>query len=208
MKFRFVGLVLSAITLTMTLSGSGELSNRRAPGFSLPDTFQRQYDLYDYRGKVVLLEFMQTTCEKCQALTKTIEARLKPKYGDKLVVLGVVVPPDSVDKVKKYIDVFKVTYPILYDSGQMVGSYVKASPQRPSVYFPHVFLVDQNGMIRNDWQFQSADAYKEVLSGDALIADIDKLLAAGEAAKAPAAPAAPAKSAAPKTAAPQTGVKK
>jgi peroxiredoxin len=190
MKFRIFALLLSALTLSMSLSGAGELSNRRAPGFSLPDTQQRQYDLYDYRGKVVLIEIMQTSCDKCQTLTKMIEARLKPKYGDKLVVLGVVVPPDSVDKVKKYIDVFKVTYPILYDSGQMVGSYIKASPQRPSVYFPHVFLIDQNGMIRNDWQFMSADGYKDVLSGDALVAEIDKLLVPAEAPKTQKTPAA------------------
>lgn len=189
MNFRIFALLASALTLTMSLSGSGELSNRRAPGFSLPDTLQRQYDLYDYRGKVVLIEIMMTSCDKCQTLTKMIEARLKPKYGDKLVVLGVVVPPDSVDKVKKYIDVFKVTYPILYDSGQMVGSYIKASPQRPSVYFPHVFLIDQNGMIRNDWQFTTADAYKDVLSGDALVAEIDKLLVPAEAPKTQKAPA-------------------
>ena len=34
----------------------------RAPGFSLPDLKADQHDLADYRGKVVILEFMQTTC--------------------------------------------------------------------------------------------------------------------------------------------------
>ncbi len=35
-------------------------ASRRAPGFSLPDSKTQEHDLADYRGKVVILEFMQT----------------------------------------------------------------------------------------------------------------------------------------------------
>ena len=178
---------LFALTLigVATLLASGEYSNRRAPSFSLPDATMKQHDILDYRGKVLLIDFMQTKCEKCQAFTKMIEAKVKQKYGDKVEVLSVVVPPDTIDDVKKYIGVFKVTGPILFDSGQVAGSYVKATPQKPAFYFPHVFLIDQNGQIRNDWQWTAPGAYPEVLSGEKLMAEIDKLLGA-----APAAPAA------------------
>ena len=170
------------------LIGAGEFSGRRAPGFSLPDAAMRQHDLYDYRGKIVILEFIQTKCEKCQALTRSIEGRVKPKYGDNIAVLNVVVPPDSMDDVKKYINVFKLTSPMLFDSGQVASSYVKASPDRPALYFPHVFLIDQKGQIRNDWQWTANGVYPDVISGDRLITEIDKLLAEAKA-SAPAAPA-------------------
>ncbi len=183
MKFT-LALALSALALF----GANEFSGRRAPSFSLPDVTMRQHDILDYRGKVLIVEFMQTRCEKCQSFTKALEGRVKPKFGDKLAVLSVVVPPDSLDDVKKYINVFKVTNPILFDSGQMASSYVKATPDRPAMYFPHIFLIDQQGMIRNDWQFTSAGLYPDVISGDRLLTEIEKLL--NEAAPKPAAPAA------------------
>lgn len=185
-------LFLFALSSLALLAQSGDYSGRRAPSFSLPDVNMRQHDLLDYRGKVVMVEFMQTKCEKCQALTKMIEAKIKPKYKDDVIVLSIVVPPDNFEDVKKYINVFKVTSPILFDMGQVAGSYVRATPQKPAMYFPHLFLIDQKGQIRADWQWMAPGSFPEVLAGDKLITEIDKLLAEAKPA-APAAPAAPKK---------------
>ena len=162
------------------LMGANEFSGRRAPSFSLPDVNMKQHDILDYRGKVLILEFIQTKCEKCQILTRSIETKVKAKFGDSIGVLSVVVPPDTFDEVKKFINVFKVTSPILFDAGQMASSYTKATPQRPAMYFPHVFLIDQKGEIRNDWQWIAPGLYPDVLSGDQLIAEITKLQAEGK----------------------------
>lgn len=177
-------MILSLTLAAVSLFGANEFSGRRAPSFSLPDVTMRQHDILDYRGKVLVVEFIQTKCEKCQQLTRSLEGRVKPKFGDKLAVLSIVVPPDTFDEVKKYINVFKVTNPILFDAGQVASSYVKASPDRPAMYFPHVFLIDANGQIRNDWQFTSAGLYPDVVTGDRLITEIEKLL--GENAPKPA----------------------
>jgi thiol-disulfide isomerase/thioredoxin len=74
------------------LFASGELSNRRAPGFALPDPqYKHYYDLQDYRGKVVLIDIMSTRCPHCQLLTTTLE-QVKARYGDKVAILEVVLP--------------------------------------------------------------------------------------------------------------------
>ncbi|MCX6610616.1 MAG: TlpA disulfide reductase family protein [Acidobacteria bacterium] len=171
------------------LMAANEYSGRRAPSFSLPDVNMKQHDILDYRGKVLIIEFMQTKCEKCQALTRSIEGRVKAKFGDSVGVLSIVVPPDTFDEVKKYINVFKVTNPILFDAGQVASSYVKASPDRPAMYFPHVFLIDQKGQIRMDWQWTAAGLYPDVISGDRLVTEIEKLQAEGKAAAPAPAPA-------------------
>lgn len=181
----FVLFALSAIALM----GANEYSGRRAPSFSLPDVNMKQHDILDYRGKVLIVEFMQTKCDKCQALTRSIEGRVKAKFGDSVGILSIVVPPDTFDDVKKYMNVFKVTSPILFDMGQVAGSYVKASPQKPAMYFPHVFLIDQKGEIRNDWQWTAPGLYPDVLSGDRLVTEIEKLQAEGKAAAPAPAPA-------------------
>lgn len=139
-------IVLLALALTLPLSAQ---MARRAPGFSLPDINLRQHDMQDYKGKVVLLELMKTDCPRCQVLSKTLE-QAKAKYGDKVQVLSIVVPPDNQNTVKQYIATHKITSPFLFDCGQVVAAYLNLSPSNPSIHFPHLIVVDKNGQIRRD----------------------------------------------------------
>src|ERR1700675_3718096 len=101
------------------LLASGDLSNRRAPGFALPDPdYQHFYDLQDYRGKVVLIDIMSTTCPHCMLLSTTLE-NVKQRYGDKVAILSVVLPPDNQQTIAKYVATNKITVPIVCDMGQM-----------------------------------------------------------------------------------------
>ena len=93
-----LSLVLGMSTLSLPLFAA----DRRAPGFSLPDSQMRQHDLYDYRGKVVMIEFFQSGCPKCLQIVRSIED-VKVKYKDKLQVLGVVNPPDNLQTVANFI---------------------------------------------------------------------------------------------------------
>ena len=121
--------------LSVSIPGlaGGALSNRRAPGFSLPDSNMQQHDPLDYRGKILLLEFMQTHCPTCKNQSGVLE-QVKAKYGDKIQVLSVVVMPDTLDNVKAYIKDNNVSSPILFDCGQMTASYVKPDPRNPQIH--------------------------------------------------------------------------
>src|SRR5689334_13727718 len=66
----------------------GQAAMRRAPGFCLADTTGQWRDLYDYRGKVVILEFMQTTCPHCAAFVPKLAA-ISRKYAGKVQILAV-----------------------------------------------------------------------------------------------------------------------
>jgi thiol-disulfide isomerase/thioredoxin len=164
--------------LTALLAGalfaSGELSNRRAPGFALPDpAYEHFYDLQDYRGKILLLEIMSTTCPHCLLLSTTLE-KVKEKYGDKVAVLSVVLPPDNQATIAKYRSVNKITVPIVCDQGQMTISYLNARPGMGHIDVPHLFIIDPKGMIRNDFGYKE-DA-RSVFEGPGLTVEIDKLL--------------------------------
>lgn len=123
---------------------------RRAPGFSLPDSKLKQHDLQDYRGKVVLIDFMQTTCPRCQELTKILED-VKAKHGDKVQVLSVVNSmSDNQKTVQGYIAAYKPTSPFLFDCGQVMAAYLQLTPSNPTAHFPHLVVIDKNGVIRRD----------------------------------------------------------
>jgi thiol-disulfide isomerase/thioredoxin len=162
------------VLLVTGLFGAGELSNRRAPGFSLPDLHGTQHDPQDDRGKVVIVEIMQTTCPHCQKFTSILE-QAKAKYKDQISIYSIVTLPDTVQMVQKYIVDYKVTGPILLDSGQVMASYMKVTPSNPNISFPHFFLIDRNGVIKNDYGYGTATANVFETTGP-LFAEIDKLL--------------------------------
>lgn len=160
--------------MILPASGAGTHSGRRAPGFSLADRTQKQHDPQDYRGKIILLDIMSTTCPTCIQLSGVLE-QVKAKYGDKVQVLSIVTLPDNIERVNKYIAENRISSPVLFDCGQVVASYLKITPQNPTVHFPHVFLIDGEGMIRND--FGHHDLQGSKMDAKAFSAEIDKLLA-------------------------------
>ena len=155
---------------TAALFASGENSGRRAPGFALPDAKMRVYDLADYRGKIVLLELMQTTCAHCAAFADVL-GRVQQKYGDKVAIVAVANSGgDNQNTVAQYISGHGISYPVLFDSGQMAYSYLL----KMNFDTPHVFLIDARGTIRNDWSYSLIT--RDIFEGDGLMSEIDSLL--------------------------------
>ena len=152
---------------------------RRAPGFSLPDSRMKLFDLYDYRGKPVILEFMQTTCPHCAAFAPKL-SDLQKKYAGKLQVLAIALPPDNPSTMMDFVKGHNLAYPLLLDMGQVAVSYVRV----PNLHFPHIYLLDGEGMIRGTWE--EGPLAKDIFEGNGLAKEIDRLLA-------PSTPAAPAK---------------
>jgi peroxiredoxin len=84
----------------------------------------------------------------------------------------VVTLPDNQNTADRFARDHKVTWPIVFDSGQMITSYLRVTPTNPQVHFPHLFLIDKEGTIRND--FDSTE--DKAMTIEALSAEIDKLL--------------------------------
>jgi peroxiredoxin len=163
--------ILTVLLCAAALFAAGDNSGRRAPGFALPDAKMQVYDLADYRGKIVLLELMQTTCGHCAAFADVIE-RVQQKYGDKVAILAVVNSrADDQNTVAQYISGHRVTYPVLFDAGQMAYSYLRSM----SFDTPHVFLIDARGTIENDWGYSLIT--RDIFEGNGLMSEIDSLLA-------------------------------
>jgi thiol-disulfide isomerase/thioredoxin len=143
--------------------------SRRAPGFSLPDSKTQLHDLADYRGKVVILEFMQTTCPHCNAFASVLN-QVQQKYGDRVQILSVVNPPDLQPQVANYTASHKITYPVLFDCGQVAFSYLRSA----SFDIPHIYLIDGNGGIREEFGYN--DSTKDVFEGKGIFNHLDALL--------------------------------
>jgi hypothetical protein len=90
-------------------------------------------------------------------------------------MLTIVNPPDTQATVARYVAETNTTIPILFDCGQVAASYLQVTPKNPVVNVPHVFLIDAQGVIRNDFGY--GPAAKEFFEGRALFAELDRMLA-------------------------------
>ncbi|MEO5924862.1 MAG: TlpA disulfide reductase family protein [Bryobacteraceae bacterium] len=183
----FASLALVSI-LAASAYGQG-LINRRAPSFSLPDSNFTQFDILDYRGKWLLLEFMMTgdtNCPMCKDITKKLDA-LQLKHGSKLAVLSIAnTPPETQDTIKKFIADTKSKTPIVFDASMVAMAYFKATPARPAIDTGHVFAIDPSGTIVQDWA-------QALVMGPSFSSDVDKLIARGTGSASKEEPAAKAK---------------
>ena len=74
--------ILIALSFAMLLPA--QFDNRRAPGFSLPEVMtQKQFDLMDFSGKPLVIEFLRTDCPKCKTLTSALEQGSEAKVRER-----------------------------------------------------------------------------------------------------------------------------
>ena len=130
------------------------LSGGRAPSFALPDSSFKRYDILDYRGKWLLLNFVSTDksqCAACPTVSKRLDDLRKQNPGKVDVLTVVVAPPENLQSVAAYIKSTGITNPVVFDQGQVTASYFRATPQNSKFDTPHVFAIDPQGKIVQDW---------------------------------------------------------
>ncbi len=154
---------------------AGDLSGRRAPGFSLVDSNFAQHDTQDYRGKILLLDIMQTNCPHCGTFSNILQ-EVATRYAGKVAVVAIVNPPDNTATVSQYIAQHKLTYPLLFDCGQVAASYMKATPQNTGFSVPHLFIIDARGMILNDYDYSPFN--RGIFEGRDLFSELDRIVKA------------------------------
>jgi peroxiredoxin len=143
---------------------------RRAPGFALMDMKGQLHDLADYRGKIVVLEFMQSTCPHCAAFVEILQ-KAQQKYSDKVAILAIGNPPvDSPDTINQYVAGHHITYPVMLDCGQVAFSYVR----KGRIDLPTAYIIDAKGMIAGEYSYSVLT--HSFFEGDDLFSEIDRLL--------------------------------
>jgi peroxiredoxin len=144
-----MNLAVLLMALAGIILGQG-LSGRRAPSFTLPDAKMKSYDILDYRGRWLVLDYMKTDRPASKPLTKELE-QLKARLGAKVAILLILLPPDNTATATIYVKETKTTLPILFDSGQTGMWYFKVTPEHPQFDSPHLFLINPQGILVRDW---------------------------------------------------------
>jgi len=152
-----ISVVLAVVVLLALVGGcknetSDTAAVRKAPEFTLRSFDGKEVSLSAYRGKVVVLEWLNTDCPFVlyhYESAKTMVS-LAAKYKD--VVWLAINSTNSTD-VKTNLDFasrHKITYPILDDRDGKVGRAYAAKTT------PHMFVIDAEGNIVYDGAIDNA----------------------------------------------------
>ena len=166
MRARFTAFVM-AVAFSATSWAAGELSNRRAPGFTLVDQDRRQHSLSRYRGKYAIVNIMNTGCPHCGTFSKIL-AEAEARYAGRLLIIDIVNPPDTPRSVQTYKARNRINQLMLFDCGQVTASYLfpKVVPGKPEINVPHFFLIDPKGWIVEDYGYNAFQ--KGIFEGEGL----------------------------------------
>jgi peroxiredoxin len=151
-----------------------QVRRRKAPEFELSSFDGKKVGLAGYKGKIVVLEWVNLGCpfSMYHYKTKPTMVDLAGKYKDKNVLWVAVnstnftKPGENTGFSKQY----KLPFPILDDRSGRVGRAYRAKTT------PHVFVIDTNGMVAYEGAIDNSPMGK-IPEGQELVNYVDNALA-------------------------------
>jgi peroxiredoxin len=134
-----VFLLAFAIITSATLTFA---SDKAAPDFTLTDLSGKSISLSDLKGKVIFVNFWATWCGPCRHEIPDFIEFYKENKDNGAVILGVSVDK-SANKVRDFMDEYKINYPIAMATDNIVKDY------RPGKFIPTTIIIDTKGMIQD-----------------------------------------------------------
>lgn len=133
-------------------TGNSERDNKiKAPDFKLATLGGNEFNLSDYSGKVVMLNFWGTWCPPCRKEIPDL-VNLQQKYNkDGLEIIGVTLNSGSAADIQKFVNENDINYTILTDLkkdetqyvtyliGQTIGQQISS--------IPTTLIIDRDGYI-------------------------------------------------------------
>jgi len=149
---------------------------RKAPELTIVEPSGKQTLLSSYRGKVIALAFIYTTCPHCQAECGVL-TKLNTELGPKgFQALAVAFNENAGMLVDAFTKNFHTNFPVGYAARQTVVDYLQLDDSGKVLWnVPQMVLIDRRGMI----VAQSApQGTEELQKEDSLRKKIDDLLVA------------------------------
>jgi cytochrome oxidase Cu insertion factor (SCO1/SenC/PrrC family) len=157
MRTKMFAASAAAAVLTVSMLAMGPVP-RPAPNLDFVDANGKHMMLSSYRGKVVVIQFLLTTCSHCQAFS-TVLSQMQADLGPRgFQALGVAwnamedpkVPASQM--VRDYASKYATDFPVGYDAHEPILAFLGDSVL-DRLGFPQVVVVDRKGVIRAQSDF-------------------------------------------------------
>jgi peroxiredoxin len=121
---------------------------RPAADFVCTDANGKRLALSNYKGKVVVVQFLITTCSHCQAMSQML-TKLQAEFGPKgFQAVGVAFNEATAPMVKSYVEDHGIGIPVGFAPRDAVMEYLGVSVMDQRLTVPQVVVIDRSGQVR------------------------------------------------------------
>jgi hypothetical protein len=168
--------ILVSVCATSALTAMAADPPRPSPPLAIERLNAPAVELSQYRGRVVALAFIFTTCSHCQDLTRLL-VPLSREYALRGVqVLECAFNDDAKQTMAGFLQQFQAPFPVGWTNRATAMAYLQRTilDARP-LYVPHMVFLDRRGIIQADYPGES-DFFKDPATN--IRAELEKLLKA------------------------------
>jgi peroxiredoxin len=145
-----MGLTLGTAAVGLDLEAALPVP-RRAPELAVMLNSKEQLLLSKFRGKLVALEFLLTTCPHCQRCSGIIEKMYK-EFGPRgFQPIGAAINDNAQVLVPEFIIKLGLTYPVGVTPREMAYDFLgynPSDPNSPNLLMPQLVFIDRKGIVR------------------------------------------------------------
>ncbi len=125
---------------------------RPSPPFEIQRTKGPALRVSQYRGKIVAMAFIDTSCPHCQELTGTLKGIARDYAARGVVVLECAFNDGARAGLPEFQQRFEPPFPVGWNTRAAVMSYLQYNLLDPRpLYVPHMVFIDRGGEIRADY---------------------------------------------------------
>ena len=172
---RTLATLLSGLYLSLSLAFSLPAATvpRPSPEMTIQRFQQAPMQVSQFKGKIVVLAFIHTTCSHCQDLTRILKVIQKDYMARNVMVVTCAFEENVTQNFPGYLKALEPNFPAGIAPESEVKKYLGWNEKRDGILMiPHVVLLDAAGVIRGD--FDGKDGFYEKSDAN-LRAQLDKL---------------------------------
>ena len=145
-----MGVALGTAAVGLDLEAAAPVP-RRAPELAVMLNSKEQLLLSKYRGKLVALEFLLTTCPHCQRCSGIVEKMYKEFGPQGFQPIGAAINDGAQALVPGFIIKLGLTYPVGVTPREMAYDFLGFNPNdpnSPNLLMPQLVFIDRKGIVR------------------------------------------------------------
>jgi peroxiredoxin len=127
-------------------SPAGSTAGKQSPPLTVHTADRRIIEIHEQTGKVVLVDFMTTTCPNCKRASAGIQ-RLYREFGEKgFFPVAVAIDPQAINVLPIYKNLYGLTFPVGAAPREEVIRYLGHPANKP-LLVPTLVLLDKRGRV-------------------------------------------------------------